>query len=375
MNRILYLIFSVLAAITLTACPVIDEPDPQPNKPVNTVARRTILVYMAAKNNLSGFGSADINEMLLAEIPADCRLLVFRSAYDRPAELLEVVDGNLETLKTYPEETIGADAETLSEVLADSRSFVSSREWGVIFWSHSTGWKGAVRAPASRAFGQEYSRQIELPDFARAIETAPRFDFIMFDSCYMGGVEVAYQLRHAADYLVASVCEVPSDGMPYNRTLPSLFSEDIPSGLIEAVDINVDYYLSRPSELCPSTMSVIDLSKMEALAAASKPIYAAPVEAEEPFQKFSVTTPYKSLFVDFANFMEQTAPSEEALATFSAALDEAVIHERHTSRIWGQLEIEHCSGLSVNPEPENPDYSYRNLLWYTDVISPYGIED
>ncbi len=323
---------------------------------------------MASKNNLSNYATLDLGEMLNAEIPRNCRLLVFRSTYGVEPQLIEVENGRQTILKTYEAGTIAADKETLIQVLADVEELAPSKSPGIIFWSHSSGWKGAQRvAAASRTFGQEQGREIELPDLAKALLTASRKPaFIMFDSCYMGCVEVAYELRNCADYLVASVCEVPTDGMPYDQTLPSLFAGD----LAGAIDINVDYYLAQPMEKCPSTFAVIDLKAMDNLARASTEIYGNRKAPEEDFQRFSVNTPYKDLFVDFKHFMEQTSagPVDE----FNRALEQAVVHERHTASIWDRLAIEHCCGLSVNPEPESSNYNYRNLSWYKDVISTDG---
>lgn len=372
MIRCLRIFIAAFAALLmLCGC---HKDEPQIDEPQAEVSR-TILVYMAAKNNLSYFSTLDLGEMMNAEVPDDCRLVVFRSTYGEDPQLVEIENGRLTPLKTYDAGTLAADKETLIEVLADVEKLAPSRSPAIIFWSHSTGWKGAQKvAPTSRSFGLEQGREIELPDLAAALRTAPRRPaFIMFDSCYMGCVEVAYELRDCADYLISSVCEVPSEGMPYERTLPLLFNDR----LAEAIDINVDYYvneyLSDNQGHCPSTMSLIRLSGMEALARASAPLYADRKEAEEEIQHFSVTSPFKNLFVDLQHFMEQT--SAASLDEFNVALRNVVVHERHTASIWGQIDIEHCCGLSVNPEPESTAYNYQATAWFKDVISNNGVED
>ena len=40
-------------------------------------------------------------------------------------------------------------------------------------------------------------------------------EYILFDDCYMSSIEVAYELKDVADYLIASTCEVMAYGMPY----------------------------------------------------------------------------------------------------------------------------------------------------------------
>lgn len=359
MNRILWIILAIVAGFFTFSCGF-EEPEPDP--------RRTILVYMAARNNLSTFARQDINEMLRADIPSDCHLVVFRSLPGDVSDLIEIYDGKIEVLKTYDEGVVGADAETLKEVLADVRIYAPARENGVIFWSHSTGWKGAQRvAPAARTFGIEGGQQIEIPALAAALQTVPKLDFVFFDSCYMGCVEVAYELRHAADYMVASVCEVPIEGMPYDRTLPHLFAENLTDGLQLAIDTNVDYYLNETSESCPSTMSLIDLSTMDALAAAAAPILTNRGEPKEDFQYFSVSSSFMNYFVDLRQYMEQISTDDEALEAFIAALDRTVLHEHHTKWIWNRLPILTCCGLSINPDPSATAYGYQSLSWTIDT--------
>lgn len=366
MKKLLYLILSVFATLSFMACHRNHEDEPE------APARRVILVYMAAKNSLSGYDSADIGEMMRADIPSGCRLLVFRASRSGDPQLFEVTGGQLKTLKTYPSSTVGADAETLVQVLADSRALVNSRQWGIVFWSHSTGWKGAVKAPSlSRTFGQEAGGyEIELPDLAAALRTVPELEFLFFDSCYMGGVEVAYELRDCARYLVASPCEVPMTGMPYDETLPCLFDSQTINGLTRAIDINVDYYIDRPNERCPSTMTLVDLKLMDQLAGAAKAVYADSHEPSATPQQLSLNPTFSKLFVDFEDFVRLSANSAGDHATLKFALGEAVLYERHTSFMWGSVPLLNMCGLSVNPQPYNPDYSYQNLSWYKDVILP-----
>lgn len=359
MNKYLLIILAAAASFLFAGCRHHHNEEPEPER-----ARRTILVYMAAQNTLSGYDTSDLNEMRQARIPADCRLLVFRSTYNADPELIEIAGGEMKPLLTYPEGTIGADAETLKRVLADARKLAPAHENGIIFWSHSSGWKGAVKAPAAnRSFGLEYGRQIELPDLADALLTVPTLDFVFFDSCYMGCVEVAYELRHTARYLVASPCEVPADGMPYNQTLPALFDRNLTAGLTEAIDLTVDHYLASPRERCPSTLTLVNLSEMDGVATSAAPLLANQIEPADDFQYLSITVPYNKLFVDLRHYMDVTTDNPETFRKFSDALERAVIHERHTLSIWDRIPIEHCCGLSINPEPDSDDYGYRNLAW------------
>lgn len=368
MKQLICLI-AALVTLFLTAC---HEPDKSPE-----TVRRTVLVYMVARNSLgsAALDDADLAEMQSAKIPADGRLLVFLSAYGDSPQLLEIADSRTKILKVYDEEGLpsAASGDMLSRVLADVRRLAPSREQGIVFWSHSSGWKAPLRLRSrvnDRSFGLDGGVEMTIQDLAAALERAPVSpDYLFFDSCYMGCAEVAYELRRCARYMVGSVAEVPTEGMPYDLTVPALFDEDMRRGLTEAIDLTADYYAPRTGPYCPSTLSLIDLTEMDALFEAFVPIVTNPQESlpASGLQRFSTSSPYSTLFVDLDHYAESVASSPVALATFREALERAVVHERHSDAIWGVLKITRCCGLSVNPRPESTDYGYQQLQWRINI--------
>ena len=68
---------------------------------------------------------------------------------------------------------------------------------------------------------------MDISELAAAIDgSGVRFDYLLFDACFMSSVEALYDLRRAADYIVASPCEVMAHGFPYDTVIPSLFADD-----------------------------------------------------------------------------------------------------------------------------------------------------
>lgn len=365
--RRVFLIFMVIAALAVLAgC---DEPEPKPRPEPPTATRRTVLVYIEARNSLAGNAADDLAEMENATIPSDCRLLVYRSTRDGEPELLEIKNGSRDVLKTYPEDASAVDPAQMGAVLADARSLAPAEGYGLVLWSHSSGWQQTSRR--SRGFGLENSRlQMSISDLAGVLSGVESpFEFLIFDTCYMGCVEVAYELRNTARYMVGSVCEVPTPGMPYDLTVEHLFDADTRRGLTAAIDLTVDTYLADKTISCPSTLSLIDLEAMPALAAAVKARFVPSLPVGYEAQPFSVSTPFRNLFFDFGQWYAG------ALGGDPAALSAAVLHERHTPMIWGRLPLVACSGLSVYL-PQLSDgfdytsYGYDTLGWYADVIAP-----
>lgn len=322
--------------------------------------RRTLLVYIEGRNNLSNAALNDLEEMRRAYLPKDCRLLVYKSisGEDKPV-LMEIKHGKDSVIITYPSDALATDPEQMRRVLSDVKNHAPSEEFGVIFWSHSSGWR--QKAPSmSRGYGLEYStKQMSITDLAGVLEDFS-IDFIFFDTCYMGCVEVAYELRNVAQRLVASVCEVPTDGMPYDKTLPHLFNTDLDAGLKGAIDVTVDYYTDSKITSCPSTLSLIDLTKIDDIAHEVKRVINNPLP-EGKYQRFSRSTPYKDLFFDLRQYLAN-------LGGNTSVINAAVIHERHTPYpIWDTLPLEHCCGLTVfiplSSQYNYQSYDYNTLSW------------
>lgn len=360
MKRVL---FALLAAmLLLSACN-----DDTPQVPA---VRRTILVYMAARNSLSGLVDDDLKEMKAARIPDDCRLLVYRSDYSAEPALYEVKADSLRLLLTYKNAASAVEAQTLKKVLADAANLAPAADFGLVFWSHSDGWRQNMTkaAPAGRGFGLDGGQIMPLTDLAATLKAAPMpLSFLFFDSCYMGCVEVAYELRDCASFLAASPAEVPTAGMPYHLTVEHLFDADTSRGLIAAIDLTADYYAPRTGSYCPSTLALTDLSAMEDVAQACRPALGGDVVLPEGFvpQCFSATEPYRSIFFDLRQCVNAFNPAgAEAL---DAALEKAVVHERHSAKIWGTIPIDHFCGLTIFIPSEDYTYSsygYNELSWY-----------
>lgn len=344
--------------LVLPACrhTVVEPPTPAPQP-----AQRTVLVYMEARNNLSGFAEDDLLEMQRASLPSDGRLLVYLSAYDSEPVLLEVSGGTRTVLKTYPDSPSAVDPEHMARVIMDAQAAAPALSYGMVFWSHSSGWRQKAAPRYSRGFGLEGgSGQMSITDLAAALR-GRGLDFIFFDSCYMGSVEAAYELRHVAPYMVASECEVPTRGMPYDLTLPALFDSEIPAGLSRAIDLTVDFYINDTSERCPSTLSLINLAGMDELIRAVA-FLPDPLPDDFSPQRLSHASPYKYLFNDFGQYFLARGGEPSVLA-------DVIRYERHTPSLWGTTALTHCSGLSVYLPQFSPDnftydsYGYSSLEW------------
>ena len=77
----------------------------------------------------------------------------------------------------------------------------------------------------STKYGGNNGHQMEIADMANVLE-GKSFDFIFFDACVMQTIEVAYELRHATNYLIASPAEIPAPGANYKTMVKAMFSKE-----------------------------------------------------------------------------------------------------------------------------------------------------
>ena len=159
-----------------------------------------------------------------------------------------------------------------SKYLADS--------YGLVYWSHGDGWLPYPLRAGTRWVGQDKGNgdnRMNISEFVEILKSAPHFDFMLFDACYMQSVEVIYQLRDRTDYFIGSPTEIPGPGAPYEAVVPALFSQDKPE-----INIAESYYtvyaekynngigISNENWTGGVSVSVVKSSELPALATATK---------------------------------------------------------------------------------------------------------
>ncbi|MBR1548938.1 MAG: hypothetical protein IJ637_09485 [Prevotella sp.] len=229
-----------------------------------SLARRTVIVYMAAENNLgTGYEATNIQDMAKGSLNLgdDCRLLVFLdkpNSYVKPfiAQVTKDATHPLDTLYRYEEDFLTSDGDKMSEVIARAASIAPAREYGLVLWGHANGWiveKDSVTAQQRRAYGVDTGNNtsstsgkwMNIPTLASALQQSGlHFKFIFFDCCNMQNIEVAYELRHSTDYLIGSPAEITGVGAPYNTVVKDFFlssDEQMYKGICNDYYEQIDY--------------------------------------------------------------------------------------------------------------------------------------
>lgn len=350
--------------------------------PDTPVSKRTVLVWLAGDNNL--YSEVPHKLSALAEgfrnaTASDCRLLVYADRSGNYPQLIEITpDGNQSVLETYPAQN-SASPETFSRFLRNMIALAPAECYGLIVFSHATGWmpQGALENPTleekplSRTVFDDNGDQMPLSDFAAALPTDIKFDYIVFENCFMGDIEVAYALRDKADKLLVSSAEILSPGFEeiYSSSLYRLFAPTP-----DLSGFAADYYNYRNAKSGnhrSATVSVINTSAMPALSALASEIISgtSPLDEEKlkTMQRFNRHD--YTLFFDLEEYLCELAPDRNA--EIRAAIGDAVEYAAATPDFMPTYDhgfhiARHC-GLTVYiPQPRFPalNTAYTETDWY-----------
>lgn len=348
-------------------------------------AKRTVLVYVAAANDLYSYAQSNLTDMIAGygqTDPQENRLIVYYDAGDGVPCLLQVDASGAHPLQEYPGAN-STDPDQLHKVVSQVLQDFPAKSYGLILWSHATGWipKGFPLAvknqwsltafPATRTFGSQYFEgilhEIEIPDLADALPTGA-FDFILIDACLMGGVEVAYALREKTDYLIAYPTEVIADGMPYREITAPLFSDAPTQDYCRQIARKFyEHYDAQSGVYRSASVALIETAALEALARSVREVVKDnPEVASLTLSSVQHYDLYSSPFMyDLDDFIGQLATPAQ-YQTFRQALDNAVLYQAHTDTFFS-LPLERCCGLSVYiPSEQYADCLpyYQDTPWY-----------
>jgi hypothetical protein len=259
-----------------------NEPEPEP-QPVNPDG--VTIVYAINKSSLSGNFMQDTAEMKAAMVSVDMsrqRLLVYLTESASKTTLYELQQiGKKKVLtwrkvKEYDRQQTSTAPAVMKQVISDALSVYPDAEHTLVFWGHGSAWtpgfsdhETRADAPAQYSYGGEYGKNnewqwTEITDIANAIPDGV-FRTIWFDCCYMSSIEVAYQLRNKTKMYVAYPTEVWDEGLNYNDVLPHIMRKN--QDLTGAAAKFYSYYNDKNDAV---TVSVMDMSKIEAVAEATR---------------------------------------------------------------------------------------------------------
>lgn len=376
----------------------------------------------------------------MASAPAGNRTIAYVDTPDGNPRLLEVTSSGTQTLYTWPSPHNSVSAATVREVVSLVRTLAPADRYGLVLWSHGLAWMpswatgyltrskarmaepwpqtkheeifpasfaSAVRPdsvpvsvtatgsasadrpiptasvptswPATKWFGQDTGESpagyLDVEQLSEAIPSG-MFDWMLFDACFMASAETLYALRDKAERIVCSPAEVIADGFPYAEIMAELLR---PEPDLRAVCET--YYRNYADDPRPAyrsaTVSLVETSQLEALAAATASVLGAALTTDPEvlsvmdLNRVQPLDRYRRHFLfDMGNVVGELETRGLIPASVADAwhvqLARTVTYEAHTPTMLG-LALNECCGLSMYvPVASYADLNeyYRTLGWY-----------
>ena len=353
----------MMMAVMMTACSSNDDDietvQPAPKKGESRMAAqaKTVLVYMAGRNDLAGIVNVDLNEMKQGSkrLGNNDNLLVFvrRGKTEKMPWMARIKNGVVTDsvslrdmgITSTDGENRASDPVVMEGVMRYAYNHYPAvgGNYGLVLWGHGSGWlmDNEVKRVNSRAFGVdkgEYGRALwmNIPTMANILKGMPHLKFIMADCCNFMCLEVLYELRNVCDYVIGSPAEIPDQGAPYDEIVPDMFADGrFYTSIIDKYYKSVNGYLP---------LTAVQSSQMEQLAQAThQAIQAVQSNLSSDYADMtglihyyhtdddSDFHPEYNIFYDAGDFFLAHAP-QDAYQQWKQSLDQAVVERRNAAR-------------------------------------------
>ena len=304
-----------------------------------------------------------------------------------------------DTLKTFGTETIAASSSTMRQVLTYVKDEFPAKGYGLVFSSHGSGWlpagyyyspsrfeddhKGEVgtsrqgiaaqsvghpRLPVpegdlpdtdpfygmTRSIGQDYIKgsyyghEMSVSEFADAIPY--HLDYLLFDMCFSGGVEVAYGLKDKADYLGLSPAEVLGDGMfDYTKITSFLLDRTTPDleGLFKD---SFGMYDKQNGAYRSATINLVRTDGLDNLARVCSDLFREYSDTLSNAPTHLIQGYFRNdrhYFFDLMDTFRKCISNEEELRAVNDAIDRCVVYREATPQFLATFDITEYSGFSI----------------------------
>lgn len=376
-----------------------------------TGTRWTVMVYMAADNNLETYGIQDMNELESVGSTEDVSVVAQMdrsSSYDTSngnwsgARRYYVThDDDTSTIHSQLISDLGttdmASPETLTDFIQWATTNYPAEHYLLVVWDHGRGWRSPTEAllnvpreVKSICIDDSAHDEMSLSKLTQALNNAHRADIVLFDACLMGMTEVAYAIKDNADIMISSEENVPVQGQAYGQLLNHIVSNPqlSPNDFSHAI---VDDYINFYSDGYGGTftLSAINLHALDQLTAATDQLATAitsnlgavrsSVEAaRSSTQHFDFDKGeyryYRDLY-DFARLIHNEVPNaavNTAAQGVMSAVNNTVLYEGHLGS-----GVQNAHGISIYlPDPGTALSQYNSLGYsqathWDDLVANY----
>lgn len=332
-----------------------------------------VLVYMEANNDLRYDALNSINMMEKGAAALNGTLLVYIKTNSTNSYLLKIkpdADENRivsDTVKVFNSSN-PSDANFLHNVVQYAQTEFSAQSYGLILWSHATSWAPPSGQLKTFSFGEDSGKEMDIIDLKNALPN--NLEFLIFDACSMGGVEVLYEFKDKAKYIIASPTETLSESFPYQNIVPLLFQ---PSDQLTAIaQAYYDHYNSFTDDLRSASVVLVKTGELAGLASQMKALILSQKKYGDQFisvgvQRLDYTANFPVPNYDFGDFLNHNFSATD-LTAIDQQLGKVILYKAATPSFLG-VPIRTFSGLtSYIPYQDDKNLTYyKKLQWYTSA--------
>ena len=241
---------------------------------------RTIMVYMIGSDleSQSAAASLDITEMKEASFdPEHTKLLVYTGGTKKWAldeisseenAIFEIANGEINKIQSY-DKSLMTNPDNLTAFINYSYDNYPADYYDLILWDHGGGpiFGYGIDENSLSGTPMKMTSLADALSNTSLITSGKKFDFIGFDACLMGSMEVAKILSNYSNYMIASEEVEPGDGWDYSflnnlsENSKIQTSEELAKSVIDQYISSYDDY---PYEVDLS-LSLVDLKTIDTL--------------------------------------------------------------------------------------------------------------
>ena len=253
-----------------------------------TIDDYTLLVYMCGSDLESGDGEAtnDIAEMLTVDMPAGVNIVI-ETGGAKSWKKYGISASNNDRYAIENQELVLKERNSKAN-MSDTSTFASFMEWGltnypanqtgVIMWNHGGAMGGCCYDENTEDYLTPAELVAGLNQAFTAVGRTEKLDWIGYDCCLMSVADIATINSDYFDYMIASQESEWGFGWAYHEWLPTLAAdtsiepEDLLPVICDTFVAYTDAYIIGkgydPDENNDQTLSVLDLSKVDAFVSA-----------------------------------------------------------------------------------------------------------
>lgn len=365
-----------------------------PNSPslfVHGKTEWTYALYMAADNNLERFALKNIKEIKenLGSQKVNFVVLLDRAnGYDKTegnwtdTKILELHSGtelNDDVISELGEKNT-SDVSTLKEFLEFVAEYYPSEKLVLNIWSHGFGvYPDCKINNNSRSLIQDYTTgysnecSFSIIDFASTLKNFcelqnKKIDILQFDCCLMQMIEILWQLKDSAEFIIGSQAELPGSGSNH-ATLYETFTSDLTTKDC-ATKIIDNFKEKYKNTLVSCTYSAVDINKFTEFSNSFKDFCAeitnnTSIDFALIKENRENLYNYDSNFIEYADFLsfisifESEISEESRLEDFCSKLIQNY-NEMNINFFASNSYSEKLNGIGINIPYNEKLYSYYN---------------